>query len=304
MGTLSSAYRYSGQPPTGNVFILLTQKFVEKPERVKPTISGACGISSMSRFCLFCVPIKTFCFPHKVEEVLRDRCVSPKFPSCPFPPRCQLILLLNLPACPLPGRALFKRDLESLGHPQGGNELSLFARKPFATSCGKFRGCSMYFQVSLVSGPFWENGKLIVSLVTKSSLTWGVLLCSPTYALLAGYVLPPPGAGCTQGRPHSSVSCTSLIWSQSVPSSHLPSLKSSLIMPGKGHSVPRSLAKNVTRLAWRGFSLVWALPTNLCRESEKLCSVLPRVAFPHLCSPTREMIPYDSWFHRKNAPNE
>ena len=146
MGTLSSGYCYSGQPPAGTVFILLTQQFVEKPERVKPTISGAC-VSPLCRDFAYCTfAIETFCFPHEVEEVLRDRCVSPKFPSCPFPPRCQMILLPNLPACPLPGRALFKRDLESLGHPQGGNELSLFARKPFATSCGKFRGCSVCFK--------------------------------------------------------------------------------------------------------------------------------------------------------------
>lgn len=72
----------------------------------------------------------------------------------------------------------------------------------------------------------------------------------------------------------------------------------------KGHSVPRSLAKNVTRLAWRGFFSGVGSPHRLCRELEKLSSVLPRVAFPHLWSPTREMIPYDSWFHQKNAPNE
>ena len=132
-------------------------------------------------FAYFMFGIETFCFPHKVEQVLRERCVSPKFPSCPFPPRCQLILLPNLPACPLPGRALFKRDLESLGHPQGGNELSSFARKPFATSCGKLRGCSACSRVSLVSGPLSDNGKPTTSLVTKSSLTWGLHCALPRH---------------------------------------------------------------------------------------------------------------------------
>ena len=166
---------YNGQLPQLEIFLFCWLSSLLKSLKVlKQPFLGLTASPLCQDITYFTFRIKTFCFSHKIEEVLRDRFVSPKFPFWSLPPQCQLTLSPNLPACPLPGAAMFKRDLKSLGSQQGGNEYSLFSWKSFATSCGKCRGCSVHFQFSLVAGPLLGNGKLTVPLVTKWSLTRGL----------------------------------------------------------------------------------------------------------------------------------
>lgn len=175
--------------------------------------------------------IKTFCFSHNVEEILKDKLVSPKFPLLSLTPQSTYIVN-QLVWLSFTWNSIFERVLKSLGPQRGGNKWILFSWKSFATSCGEYRECSVHSLFSLVAGPLLGNGKLNMFLVTKLSLTWRLccaLQCTHCWLHISYHaqVQEVP-----RRLPHSSVLCICLSWSHPVPSSHLPSLKSSLIMPG------------------------------------------------------------------------
>lgn len=161
---------WTGQPPPGNLFILMTQWFVEEPERVNTAVSGTFIFLVCQNIAYFIFQLKPFISPLRLKKSLKIYWWwNPNVLFCPFL-HSPLTLLLTMHDCPLPGTAAFERVLRSLGLQQEGNEWALFSQNFFATSCVECRGSFVHFKISLVTGPLLGNGKLSVFLATNLSL--------------------------------------------------------------------------------------------------------------------------------------